>query len=580
MLHRVTQRIDRFTGQWRAHAGIIQAGFAAVALSLGLWGWSVHKPAHDLAGQASNLFRTLQLVTLQFPTEFDRSLPWQLHIARLLVPLTALAASLHIIVGAATRPARLALMPRARDHIIVCGAEQLTERALRRLAEEGERMVVTLGPPMDPGRRETLEGMGMTVVEGDSREPATLRSLGLANAAALFLTGEDDVANLNIAMLAIDAAKARTPGRQPLVLGVLVEDERLATELDTAMDGLSRAAGIRYHRLCPDREGVRLELAHHAPVFRKTNPDQRTHMLVLGLMGRWEQVLAQLVVAGQDHPVLRPLISLVLTPEEEAELAAWQADRPELDLIAEFAVLSAGTALLPAVATLDAWRAAHPAPQLAVVLRPDSAALGTALALRRPGSALRLTEGMPILVRQAREDHLLAALSAAPLEHGRFANLRAFGGLLRPESIGRVLDREGEAMAIALHAAYQDATRALPPGRPDSIAAWDALPENLRDANRAAAEHAPLLLAAAGLRPGDAADEAAIERMTRIEHRRWMADRIDRGWRHALTRNNLLLHHPSLRDYDALPNDEQEKDRSQVRTVLRLMAAQAGWPQR
>jgi hypothetical protein len=563
-LHRLTRPLARFAQRWRAHAGLIQAVFAILAFALGLWGWSLHAPAGNLAGHANNLFRTLQLITLQFPTQFDGNLPWQLHVARLLVPLAALAASLHIVIGAATRPARLALMPNAKNHIIVCGAEQLTESALKKLAETSNRQVVTLGPPMDPGRRENLEGLGLTIIEGDPREPATLPAIGLANAAAIFITGEDDVANLNIARLAIGAARTRKPGLPPLALAVLLDDEELAA----ALDGLSRTAGLRYHRLCPDREGLRLELARHAPVFRKPDRDARTHVLVLGLTGRWQQSLMQTIVAAQDHPTQRPLLTLVLPPEEAAALAAWQQARPELDLVAECNALPAGAALLPPAEAVADWHAAHPPPQLAVVLRADAPALGTALALRRPGCAIGLDVTTPILVRQSREDHLLAALAASPI---RLTGLHAFGGLLRAESIGRVLDREGEAMAIALHAAYQKATRSLPPCSPESIAAWDSLAENFRDANRAAAEHVPILLAAAGLQPGDAADETTLDRMARIEHRRWIADRIDRCSRYAPVRDNARLLHPSLRDFDTLPPEEQEKDRNQVRTILSIL---------
>ena len=77
-LHRVTRPVARFAQRWRAHAGLIQAFFATLAFALGLWGWFLHTPPADLSGHLNNLFRTLQLITLQFPTQFDRQLPWQL----------------------------------------------------------------------------------------------------------------------------------------------------------------------------------------------------------------------------------------------------------------------------------------------------------------------------------------------------------------------------------------------------------------------------------------------------------------------------------------------------------------------
>jgi hypothetical protein len=454
------------------------------------------------------------------------------------------------------------LLPYTRGHIILYGNEQVTGAALEALAKR-DREIVTITPTLDPVRRDALEGLGLTCAEGDPLLPDTFKWLNVQSAAALFLTHAEDLTNLNIAMGAMEHAKHRPPELEPLLLGVLLEDEGLAAELDAALDGIARGHNVRYHRLCPDRDGLRQELRRLAPVLLKPDLNQRSHVLVAGLGGRWEQMLAQVIIAAQDHPDLTPRITLLLDEAEQAGFDTWRAARPELPLVAEFTVLSPKPQAAP-----EGWEAPH----LILVLRPDGDAVATALALRRPAHPLG-TERVPVLVRQSREDHLLSRLAATEVQGRDMTGLVAFGGLLRAESLERVLDRAGEATAIAMHAAYQEATKTLPPGSPESIAEWDKLSENLREANRAAAEHAPILLAAVGLRAADVADDATIERMARIEHRRWIADRIDRGWRYALVRDNARLLHPSLCAYDALPETEQEKDRSQVRTILGLLAA-------
>lgn len=102
------------------------------------------------------------------------------------------------------------------------------------------------------------------------------------------------------------------------------------------------------------------------------------------------------------------------------------------------------------------------------------------------------------------------------------------------------------------------------------------LPENLRDANRASADHMAVLFAAASLRIGNTGqditlNESELDLLARVEHRRWCADRIERGWRYG-ARDNALLLHPSLRDFDELPPDEQEKDRVAVRTLAAVLS--------
>ena len=551
---------------WLARRGS-QAQFIAglLALGLGLWGWVRHEPPHAPSDYFNTLFRTLQLITLQFPHELQNAIPWQLQVGRLLVPLVAALATLNLLVGSITRPLRLAMLHWESDHIIVCGAERLTEAALRTLAER-RRQIIIVAPSFDATRRDALEGLGLTCAEADPALPETFATLNLRRASALFLTHEDDLANLDLAMIAMPLLATRPADMPPLVLGVLVDDEVLAGELDAALDGISRQHNVRYHRLCPDREGLRRELRRYAPALLKPVPAARTHIMVIGLAGRWQQALAQLVLCAQDHPNERPLFSLLLDKAEASLLSAWCAARPQLPLVAEFAVLTA----LPTEAPVG-WLP----PQLAVVLQPDAQGISTALALRRRGHPLG-TEALPVLVRQSREDRLLAPLGQVTLDGRSLREVVPFGGVLRPESIERVLDRCGDDIAMALHAEYKKAAPGLGGGSAASIEEWEMLPENLRDANRASADHMAVLFAAASLRIGNTGqditlNESELDLLARVEHRRWCADRIERGWRYG-ARDNALLLHPSLRDFDELPPDEQEKDRVAVRTLAAVLS--------
>ena len=576
----LTLRAGRFAGFVARRRGWIQGVAGVIALTLGFWGWSIEKPPTGFGGVVDNVFRTTQLITLQFPTNLNGVPNLPLQIARLALPIVAVLASFHVLIGSITRPARLALLPRTSGHIVVCGSETLTEAALASLAARG-RQVVLIAPKMLAPHRDTLESLGLTIVDGDPLQSSTIKSLHLSHASALFLTSDDDVANLNIAMLALPAVGDRPAALPPLVLAVLIERQALAVELDVALDGLSRRHGVRYHRLCPDLEGIRLELARYAPVLLKNDLDSRSHILVAGLIDNWQQIVAQLIVAGQDHPSKRPLLTFIADADEAAAVQHWYAARPELGLVMEQAILPRDkNELLPPEDVVSAWRQAQGAPQLVVVLRKDAEAVATMLALRRPANLFG-TNATPILVRQSKEDRLLPRLGMTQVPGRDMSNLIAIGGLVRAESIERVLDRKGEDTAIALHAHYLTEAEKLGANSPLALQAWDDLPENLRDANRASADHAPLLFAAGGLRlVFDKAAESYslssedLELLARVEHRRWVADRINRGWRYGKTRDDKLMLHPSIVPYEDLSENEREKDRNAVRTLLDVLTQQ------
>lgn len=572
-ISRFAQYVAQLVQPWTA---VLQFIFGGLAMVLGFWGWSLHEPATDWEGHVNNAFRTLQLLALQFPPAMTGHIEWQLQVARLALPLVAILASFQIMVGAVTRPFRLALMPRERDHIILHGVNQMTEAALLTLARRGRRIVVS-APGLPASRRDVLEGYGLTVIDTDPSDPTALRALNVKSASAFLVAGVDDLENLNLAALVVRANAARRPDARDLVLAVATDREDIAVEIDAALDGVARAHRVQYRRLCPDRDGLRLELARFAPVFMRADLTEPAHVLVVGLAGRWEESLAQLILAAQDHPTEAPILTLVVNAAEAAAFAPWRAARPDLDRIARIELVQAAT-FPPSEAEVAKVVARFGPPHLVVILRGDLDAIAAALALRRPGNPFG-AQRTPLLARQSREDRLLAILGGAKAAGRDFSRMAAFGGLIRADAIERVLDRKGDDIAIALHAHYLDSSKTLAPGSPESLRAWDDLSENLREANRAAADHARILFATRGLRvvPAGTASAATlspddVEALARVEHRRWMADRIDLGWRAGPRRDNSRLIHPNIVDYDSLPDIEREKDRVTARALVDILA--------
>ena len=560
----------------------IQVVAGTIALVLGFWGWMIEKPPANLSEVLDNMFRTLQLITLQFPSDIRASPSLLLQIARLAVPLVAVLASFQILVASITRPARLALLPRISGHLVVCGLPHLSDSALATLASHG-REVIIVAPDITEPQRDGLEGFGLTVIDADPLQPATIRSMHLSSASALFLAGDDDVANLNTAMLALPALDERLAELPALTVAVKIDSEQLASELDAVLNDLSYRYNVRYHRLSPAREGLRLELDRFAPILVKGPQGPASHVLMIGLVGNWEQLAAQLVIAMQDHPTNSAVLTFAVDREGADKVRRWHKDRPDLDLVVEIFVLPIeADATLPSADAAFVWRQKYPPPQLALVLRDDVAAIATALALRRPGNPLDL-DTIPILVHQSKEDRLLAKLGDTQVTHRDMTKLVAIGGLVRAESIERVLDRKGDEAAIALHAHYLAAAKSLGAGSAAALQAWDRLPETLRQANRSTVEHAPILLASAGFKlvagsgiQSAMPTNAELEMLAAVEHRRWIADHIDRGWRSGEKRDDRLMLHPDIRPYDALDEIAKEKDRNTVRVLLNVLREQ-GW---
>ncbi len=135
-----------------------------------------------------------------------------------------------------------------------------------------------------------------------------------------------------------------------------------------------------------------------------------------------------------------------------------------------------------------------------------------------------------------------------------------------------------EAAARLLHERYVDARLAAGETGP-SLLPWDDLPEELRARNRANVDHIAVKLARIGCRavpavlaagPRAAVTPDELEALARLEHERWVEERLADGWRLG-PRDDESRMHSGLVPWEELPEAEREKDRETVRAIPALL---------
>jgi hypothetical protein len=109
---------------------------------------------------------------------------------------------------------------------------------------------------------------------------------------------------------------------------------------------------------------------------------------------------------------------------------------------------------------------------------------------------------------------------------------------------------------------------------------WEDLPEDLRDANRAHARHLGSKLDVINCVSVPSFDDTAefafrtepdeVELLARMEHDRWVRERLVSGYRYSSAREHLR--HPDLVDWSELDDPTREKDRLLVRAIPRILA--------
>ncbi len=122
-------------------------------------------------------------------------------------------------------------------------------------------------------------------------------------------------------------------------------------------------------------------------------------------------------------------------------------------------------------------------------------------------------------------------------------------------------------------------------GREPEYPSFDAQPELLKESNLDQARDIPAKVRALGYRIEHASDVAEgeervsafepeeIEMLARMEHKRWVNERLRHGWIFGAERDDERRTHPDLVPFDELTEASREYDRQAVAQIPRMLAA-------
>ena len=142
-----------------------------------------------------------------------------------------------------------------------------------------------------------------------------------------------------------------------------------------------------------------------------------------------------------------------------------------------------------------------------------------------------------------------------------------------------------ESLARAIHDAYLEAGHAQGKSiaTDPSMAAWDRLPEALRESSRDQAAHILDKLEAIGCDVRSAGDRVGsdqfrlkpdeVEYLAELEHRRWVDERLRNGWVRG-PRDPLRKTTPYLVSWSVLSERMRDYDRMFVRLIPDLLGRQ------
>lgn len=554
--------------------GFVAAGLVAVVLGLWQFGISTPDPAADHAWVRwfNAALKTWQLFVLQIaPTDLKC---WQGRVAAVLAPTATAGAILLTFWDRLVRRWQLTqLLWSPASDVFLGGGETATGIAARR---GGKVKIVGLDCQAEPPLAYVMDTSALPgfMHAGDALSLDDLKELKLHRARNVWINTGDDLRNIEIArrICTLLRSAPRQPAA-PVRLFVHVFDTRIARSLDSLFPGLDPAVVV-LELYAIARLAARTVLQQHPPRWTQGQP--APHLLIMG-GGKLAAALAlhavQHCVYAED-PATSVRVTLVGTDSAELlkqlrqQFAALNdsAD-PALQPMLPLAQLAAIECAESELSAFDWQRAQQDGRQpfsAVYATRADDA--GTLRAALRAVALREIApdaddELLPIVACFQQAPGTEGALTEAGGTGPRFVAalqnakaLTAFG--VFEQCIGPDEDYPGERQdrrALLIHAAYNDVLVPDSPSQPvdDAMrqrwivtarALWRKETEKsaYRWSSRLCADHIALKLAnlAGRFAPvvraddvqGRLADHATVMALARLEHRRFVVERLLEGW--------------------------------------------------
>lgn len=558
------------------------------------------------------VFYTLQMIVLNYDQPEGATPGWLFFACRLTLPALASWALIKAYMTLADHSLDQWLARRCADHIVICGSdEQARTIAASHLAQLGPRCksVVLLAQDQAKGELDKLIRDGLKVLEGDATDPSVLARFNVHRAAIIYIVSSVDEDNLRV-LDALKQVRRRRAGEQQATCLVHLFNDYLFRQTSDMTKGWGESAGLSVVPFNSWQESARRAVVHIGPdLFRlpAVSRSECLHVLILGYSLFGQQLIEQFARLGHYARLGKLRVTLV-SPCGNASFARLLTRFPALSRSSDSHTWGEAADMLPVIdvnvieAPVDGFAASKRMQNIMATLSVayvctddgDLAMAATnALLLHSPQARFPVfvtsTRGLhPI--RHFVEDGASRVQVFDALEEGlQLADGEAH---LRQHS-----EREAALVdlyfaqkydpdrlpASLLHADVTDLAQALR-GKQNQAAFnsmwtyleryWRDLPEWMKESSRDTVRHLPIKQRAIS---DDflVADLSASDRelLSRMEHQRWVAERLLSGWRYAPKREGNVkqrLHH-DLVSFDRLSLQSQRKDASII-DIVRLLA--------
>jgi hypothetical protein len=571
--HDLVRRIlQEVFGQWRWLIAIIPL---TITIVLGGWGFSEYSlDGNPPLSFPDNLYQTLLLFFFASGS-VTGPLPWPLEVARWMAPALLTWATIKAILFLVRKQILLFRLRTWRDHVLLVGAKDDVERLPGTFTHAQRSLILDTESDLDDVV--TSRDDDTPVLAAQLGSNRMMRALGIHHARYTLLMDREDDANIANALRIRAYLKTHPHRREPLQCFIHISDPETEWMLAELPEFRDESPGFEARFFNVNRNAARCLFERHAPDLCRpitSASDPPAHILLIGNGEFGRHVIHQAFRTGHYRNDQPQVISIVDTDARRQEVRL-RGMFENIDALADLRFVECDAGGLRSV-ELAAIEGTVPFSVVYIAAGGDRERMHLAMRLReKVDTSVRIVACLKhgggvseVFIHRTGIEHKGRIIDLFPI-----AEQMHDGGRIVSES----LDRLAKAVHHAFLLKYS--------GQSCTTEPWHALPLDKRDSNRFQADHLPVKLRAVGLEVHPwmqtvrahvfSTDE--IEIMARMEHRRWISDKILAGYTYGIPANGAVQDaerkiHSLMIPYEDLPDNEQEKDRDAVRLIPELLA--------
>ncbi len=516
------------------------------------------------------VYATMSLVFVEFDYQPVR-VNWQLEIARWLAPFSlAYAAAKTLITVMRDRFEHLKIR-HLKEHAVVFGIDKTSLKTVNSLISA---RIPTVIIESNPHNRELgwVKQTGAFIIIGNPADTSLLFSINIQKARYLLAVTDSDSTNIELIYQAFEQRR-KSDCRVFLNAAAHIESDSVAEVLydqpvfTQDYDHFS-ARVFNYSHIA-----ARGLLARHGPdveAAEAITQDKDLGILLVGNDSFIHDLILRFAKIGHYGSESRLLIS-VLGQNASTSLEQLKKLRPAITDILDLVPYDVDLSILN---TSDAQVRINDISADIVYVCANT----TDRTIVWTQTLIKLMVNVPIIVSETGSSFMLRKLQH---EFKDFPRVKFVDLTHESYDFDNVFNARSDQLAIAAHNDYVERQIASgdSPERNSSLVRWKELPETLKDANRNQADHAEIKCRIITGKRNFSSKEVEeklhaqnIERLSIMEHNRWVAEKRLSGWRVTSGEKNTQLRlSPSLIPWSELPEKEREKDREAIRNLPNLI---------